>query len=203
MKKLVIYLLLIFSSTQVVGQEGQIDNSFEQGGWSQFLTQNRYERPLDEVKGDYYLFHDWVDADINLADDRQYKKRPMNVNLLTGDIEVPVGDRIRILDRAKIRSFKIGDRKFINSGLIDKSVNKNVFFEVIEDGALNGSIARNTFFEVIEEGDIKVYCQYYSVVRQPSYGVPGSGTDRIYTALIRKIYFVQSGLMLKKFTRSK
>ncbi len=184
MRKFIPHFAFLICGCQTFAQPAQIDHSFEQGGWGQFLTQYNYERPAPEVKGDYYLFDDWVVADINLYADEIFKDKQLNLNIVTGAIEVPYGERIRILDKAKIESFKVGTRKFINSGY------------------LSGTKYGNTFFEVIEEGDVNVYCQYYSILRPPSYGVPGA-PNRNYTVIIRKNYFVQLGSSFVEFNKSK
>lgn len=162
-----------------------IDDYVEEIGWGEFSTQFNYERPAPEVKGEYYLFHDWVLADIQLYDGTKFKGKQLNLNLLTGDVEVPSGYGTRVLDKFKIKSIVVDDRKFINTLHLD------------------GVNHRNTFFEVIEGGAINVYCQHYSVLRQPSYGVPGAGNDRHYSAIIRQTYFIQSGTKTEMFTKSK
>lgn len=107
------------------------------------------------------------------------------MNLLSGDIEVPSGYGTRVLDKFKIKSFTVGDRKFVNTLHLEGVTDRNAFFEVIEDGA------------------IQVYCQYYSIMRQPSYGVPGAGNDRNFTAIIRQTYFVQGESATEMFTDSR
>lgn len=182
-KKLIIHFALVFGSAQAFAQT--IDDYVEEIGWGEFSTQFNYERPAPEIKGEYYLFHDWVVADIYLYDGVKYKGKQLNMNLLSGDIEVPSGYGTRVLDKFKIKFIAVGDRKFVNTLHLEGVTDRNAFFEVIEDGA------------------IQVYCQYYSIMRQPSYGVPGAGNDRNFTAIIRQTYFVQGESATEMFTDSR
>lgn len=182
-RSIIAHFVLILCSHLSFAQT--IDDYVEEIGWGEFSTQYNYDRPAPEVKGEYYLFHDWVVAHINLYDGNKFRGKQLNLNLLSGDIEVPNGDRTRVLDKFKIKSIVIGDKKFVN-GL-----------------HLEGSSHRNTFYEVLEEGKISVYCLNYSAMTQPRYGVPGAGNDRNYNSIIRQTYFVQSGPSMEVFTNSK
>lgn len=183
MKKLVTQITLVFCCGHAFAQT--VDDYVEEIGWGEFSTQYNYERPAPEVKGEYYLFHDWVVADIDLYDGTRYRGKELNLNLLSGDVEMPSGYGTRVLDKFKIKSITVGERKFVNTL------------------HLPGVNHRNAFFEVIEDGAIHVYCQYYSIMRQPSYGVPGAGNDRDFTAIIRQTYFVQGESDAEMFTDSK
>ncbi|MEP2671130.1 MAG: hypothetical protein ABJH04_19155 [Cyclobacteriaceae bacterium] len=185
MKKLITHIALVFCCAQVSAQTIDIDDYVDEIGWGEFSTRYNYERPAPEVKGEYYLFHDWVSADIHLYDGTKFKGKQLNLNLLSGDIEVPSGYGTRVLDKFKIKAIVVGDRRFINTL------------------HLEGVNHRNAFFEVIEEGPISIYCQHYSILRQPSYGVPGAGNDRNFTAIIRQTYFVQGASITEMFTDSK
>ncbi|HRK55409.1 MAG TPA: hypothetical protein PK185_15960 [Cyclobacteriaceae bacterium] len=183
MRKRIIHIALVICCTTVYAQT--VDDYVEEIGWGEFSTQFNYERPAPEIKGEYYLFHDWVEADIYLYDGVKYKGKQLNMNLLSGDIEVPSGYGTRVLDKFKIKSIAVGDRKFVNTLHLEGVTDRNAFFEVIEDGAIH------------------VYCQYYSIMRQPSYGVPGAGNDRDFTAIIRQTYFVQGDSTTEMFTDSR
>ncbi|MFZ1809403.1 MAG: hypothetical protein WAU36_19390 [Cyclobacteriaceae bacterium] len=182
-RKLITHIALVFCCGQAIAQT--VDDYVEEIGWGEFSTQYNYERPAPEVKGDYYLFHDWVVADIDLYTGIKYRGKQLNLNLLSGDVEMPSGYGTRVLDKFKIKSITVGDRVFVNTLHLEGVNHRNAFFEVIEDGAIH------------------VYCQYYSIVRQPSYGVPGAGNDRDFTAIIRQTYFVQGESVTEMFTDSK
>jgi len=141
--------------------------------------------PAPEVKGDYYLFQDWVMADLNLDIDKTITGQKLNMNLQDGDIEIPYGENVRILDKSKIKSFIVDNRKFINSKYVD------------------GAAITDSFFEVLVDGTIWVYCQYYSDVRPPTY-VPGLAVgDRNYKVQIKKKYFVGTDGSLEVFGNDK
>ncbi|MEZ4944398.1 MAG: hypothetical protein R2804_02625 [Cyclobacteriaceae bacterium] len=180
MIKLLTHVALIFCCGQAFAQT--VDDYVEEIGWGEFSTKFNYDRPPREIKGEYYLFHDWVVADIELYDSTKFKGKQLNLNLLSGDVEVPSGYGTQVLDKFKIKSITVGDRVFVNTL------------------HLEGVNHRNAFFEVIEEGTVNVYCQYYSIMRQPSYGVPGAGNDRDFTAIIRQTYFVERESVTEMFT---
>ncbi|MEQ9415852.1 MAG: hypothetical protein RIF39_18585, partial [Cyclobacteriaceae bacterium] len=66
MRKLITHIALLFCFEQACAQT--VDDYVEEIGWGEFSTQYNYDRPAQEIKGEYYLFHDWVVADINLYD---------------------------------------------------------------------------------------------------------------------------------------
>ncbi len=185
MKNWITHIVLVFCCAQLDAQIIDIDDYVDEIGWGEFSTRYNYERPAPEVKGEYYLFHDWVKADIHLYDGTKFKGKQLNLNLLSGDVEVPSGYGTRVLDKFKIKAIVVEDRKFINTLHLEGVNHRNAFFEVIEDGA------------------ISIYCQHYSILRQPSYGVPGAGNDRNFTAIIRQTYFIQGTSITEMFTDSK
>ncbi|MFZ1808599.1 MAG: hypothetical protein WAU36_15305 [Cyclobacteriaceae bacterium] len=186
MKKLKIQIvILLFLYHPLFAQMISNVEAIESGGALTQYNMIGKERPAPEVKGEYYLFKDWVVADLGLDIDKTITDQKLNLNLQDGDIEIPYGENVRILDKSKIRSFTVDNRKFINSKYVE------------------GSAMTDSFFEVLDEGTIRVYCQYYSDVRPPTY-VPGLAVgDRNYKVLIKKRYFIGYESTLEAFGNDK
>lgn len=159
--------------------------AIESGGSLTHYNMIGKKRPAPEVKGGYYLFEGWVMADIQLDIDKTITGQKINFDIQDGEIEIPYGDDVRILDRTKVKSFTVNNRKFINTRYIDEPATKNIFFEVLE------------------EGSIKVYCQYYSDLRPPTY-VPGLAVgDQNYKIVVKKNYFIKTNSSLKNFNNDR
>lgn len=182
-----VYLIYLFCGLHFSLAAQMLSNveAIESGGSLTQYNMIGKERPAPEVKGDYYLFEDWVVADLSLAIDKTIKGQQLNLNLQDGDIEIPYGENVRILNREKIKLFTVDNRNFINARYIEGVNNKDAFLEIME------------------KGKIKVYCQYYSDVRPPTY-VPGLAVgDRNYKILIKETYYIQWGASFEIFSNDK
>ncbi|MCB0492246.1 MAG: hypothetical protein KDC93_07505 [Cyclobacteriaceae bacterium] len=186
MKKEYVYIfMLMFFCMETKGQMLSNVEAIESGGSLSQYNMIGKKRPAPEVFGNYYLFDNWVLADIHLEAGNFVADQNINLNALDGEIEIPYGDEVRTLNRTKIESFEVENRKFINGKYLDASTFKD------------------TFFEVIEEGAVEVYCQYYTDVRPPTY-VPGLAVgDQNYKVLIKQNHFVKAHSTLKGFVNDK
>lgn len=183
--KPILFIAACFISHLCVSQMVSNVEAIETGGSLSHYNMIGKKRPAPEVSGNYYLFDDWVLADIQLEVDNLIKDQNINLNANDGEIEIPYGDEVRTLNRSKIKSFEVENRKFINGKYLDASTFKDTFFEVLEDGAVG------------------VYCQYYTDLRPPTY-VPGLAVgDQNYKVLIKKNYFIKVNSVLKGFENDK
>lgn len=183
--KPILFIAACSISHMCVSQMVSNVEAIETGGSLSHYNMIGKKRPAPEVSGNYYLFEDWVLADIQLEGDNLIKDQNINLNANDGEIEIPYGDEVRTLNRSKIKSFEVENRKFINGKYLDASTFKDTFFEVLEDGTVG------------------VYCQHYTDIRPPTY-VPGLAVgDQNYKVLIKKNYFIKFNSALIGFENDK
>ncbi len=183
--KAIVFITFFSVNHYCISQMVSNIEAIEAGGSLSHYNMIGKKRPAPEVSGNYYLFDDWVLADIRLEADNLVKDQNINLNANDGEIEIPYGDEVRTLNRSKIKSFEVENRRFINGKYLDASTFKDTFFEVIEDGNLG------------------VYCQYYTDLRPPTY-VPGLAVgDQNYKVLLKKNYFIKTNSVLKGFESDK
>lgn len=187
MCKLKVIFLIIACLISRLSLSQMVSNieAIETGGSLSHYNMIGKKRPAPEISGNYYLFDNWVLADIELETNKVIAAQSVNLNAYDGEIEIPYGSEVRTLHRSKIKSFTIGDRKFLNGKYIDESTYKD------------------TFFEVLTSGKYEVYCQYYTDLRQPTY-VPGLAVgDENYKILMKKKYFFKINSILMEYESDK
>ncbi len=128
--KNIITLIAVFSTILSYGQKN--DPSLRSGQMHSYNpifsnNTNKFLNPPKLIKGSRFLFENFQEPGIIYSNGKTHKISGLNIDALNHDIVLKIGlDSILILEKNKIDSLKIGNRKF-------KKVGSNSLYEIVYD----------------------------------------------------------------------
>ncbi|MEL7002080.1 MAG: hypothetical protein AAFN93_05000 [Bacteroidota bacterium] len=141
MKKLVTLMLMLGSTSIIYGQTSTNEGLADRDVWFGNLIRELPSRPA-ETTGSYYLDDSWKVSNITLISKGQVKGYPTKLDLKQYELDIQVGDEIKVVQLLKVKEFKWAD----SPGDSSKFVNTEHLYGAVDGtGRMMEELVGNTF----------------------------------------------------------